>query len=38
VKRADRLLNMPLYRFARWAGHAEAVRRQRVDVIDLTSG
>lgn len=37
MKRADRLLNMPLCRFARWAGHVEAVRWQGVDIIDLTS-
>lgn len=38
MKRAGRLLNMPPYPFARWAGHVEAARRQGVDVIRLDIG
>jgi LL-diaminopimelate aminotransferase len=38
VKRAGRLLNIPAYPFARWAGQVEAARRRGVDVIRLDIG
>jgi LL-diaminopimelate aminotransferase len=38
VKRANRLLNIPPYPFARWAGHVETALRQGVDVIRLDVG
>ena len=38
MKRARRLMNIPPYPFARWAGHVEAARQQGVDVIRLDVG
>jgi len=38
VKRSNRLLNMPPYPFARWAGHVEAARQRDADVIRLDIG
>jgi LL-diaminopimelate aminotransferase len=38
MKRAGRLLNIPPYPFARWAGHVATARQQGVDVIRLDIG
>ena len=38
MKRSNRLLSMPPYPFARWAGHVEAARQRDVDVIRLDIG